>query len=119
MKKNIKILIVDDSLLVRKTLAEVFRSDDELEVIGEAIDPYMAVKELKKMAPDVITLDIEMPKMDGITFLKKLMSQHPIPVVVISTLTQKGTREAAYSLRIRSGGCSCQTKNKYKGRASG
>lgn len=98
MSKKIKILIVDDSILVRKTLAEVFSSDEELEVIGEAIDPYMAVQELRKMAPDVITLDIEMPKMDGITFLKKLMSQHPIPVVVISTLTQKGTREALTAL---------------------
>ena len=98
MSKRIKILIVDDSLLVRKSLAEVFSSDDELEVIGEAIDPYMAAQELRKMAPDVITLDIEMPKMDGITFLKKLMSQHPIPVVVISTLTQKGTREALTAL---------------------
>ena len=98
MSKKIKILIVDDSLLVRKSLAEVFASDDELEVIGEAIDPYMAAQELRKMAPDVITLDIEMPKMDGITFLKKLMSQHPVPVVVISTLTQKGTREALAAL---------------------
>lgn len=98
MSKKIKILIVDDSLLVRKSLAEVFASDDELEVIGEAIDPYMAAQELRKMAPDVITLDIEMPKMDGITFLKKLMSQHPIPVVVISTLTQKGTQEALTAL---------------------
>ncbi|MEQ9403818.1 MAG: chemotaxis response regulator protein-glutamate methylesterase [Cyclobacteriaceae bacterium] len=98
MSKKIKILIVDDSLLVRKSLAKVFSEDDDLEVIGEAIDPYMAVKELKKMAPDVITLDIEMPKMDGITFLKKLMSQHPIPVVVISTLTQKGTNAALKAL---------------------
>lgn len=98
MSKKIKILIVDDSLLVRKSLIEVFSADDELEVIGEAIDPYMAAKELKKMAPDVITLDIEMPKMDGITFLKKLMSQHPIPVVVISTLTQKGTNAALKAL---------------------
>lgn len=91
-------MIVDDSLLVRKTLSEVFASDDDLEVIGEASDPYMAAQELRKMAPDVITLDIEMPKMDGITFLKKLMSQHPIPVVVISTLTQKGTIEALKAL---------------------
>jgi len=98
LSKKIKILIVDDSLLVRKSLAEVFASDDELEVIGEAIDPYMAAQELRKMAPDVITLDIEMPKMDGITFLRKLMSQHPIPVVVISTLTQKGTQEALTAL---------------------
>lgn len=98
MTKKIKILIVDDSLLVRKSLLQVFTEDDELEVIGEAVDPYMAVKELKKMAPDVITLDIEMPKMDGITFLKKLMTQHPIPVVVISTLTQKGTNAALKAL---------------------
>ncbi len=98
MSKKIKILVVDDSALVRKSLVQVFEQDEELEVIGEAIDPYMAVKELRKMAPDVITLDIEMPKMDGITFLKKLMSQHPIPVVVISTLTQKGTTAAIKAL---------------------
>ncbi len=98
MSKPIKILIVDDSLVVRKALTEVFSVDEELEVIGEAIDPYMAAQELRKMAPDVITLDIEMPKMDGITFLKKLMSQHPIPVVVISTLTEKGTTEALKAL---------------------
>ncbi|MEM6831828.1 MAG: response regulator, partial [Bacteroidota bacterium] len=98
MKKRIKILIVDDSLVVRTSLKEVFSVDDELEVIGEAIDPYMAAQELRKMAPDVITLDIEMPKMDGITFLRKLMSQHPIPVVVISTLTEKGTTAALRAL---------------------
>ena len=98
MSKKIKILIVDDSTLVRKSLSQVFAEDEELQVIGEAVDPYQAAKELKKMAPDVITLDIEMPKMDGITFLKKLMSQHPIPVVVISTLTQKGTTTAIKAL---------------------
>jgi two-component system chemotaxis response regulator CheB len=98
LSKKVKILIVDDSLLVRKSLIEVFSTDDELEVIAEAGDPYMAAQELRKCVPDVITLDIEMPKMDGITFLKKLMSQHPIPVIVISTLTQKGTREALTAL---------------------
>ena len=87
-------MIVDDSALVRQAFREVFSSDMDLEVIGSANDPYMAVTELKKNVPDVITLDIEMPRMNGITFLKKLMLQHPIPVVVISTLTQAGTLTA-------------------------
>ena len=98
MTKPIKILIVDDSLVMRKFLTEIFSEDEELEVVSEASDPYMAVQKLRTVVPDVITLDIEMPKMDGITFLKKLMSQHPIPVVVISSLTEKGTREALKAL---------------------
>ena len=98
MGKVYKILIVDDSLLVRQALQDVFATDPELEVVGVASDPYVAAQELKKSVPDVITLDIEMPKMNGITFLKKLMQQHPIPVVIISTLTQKGSKGAVKAL---------------------
>lgn len=96
--KRIKVLIIDDSALVRKTLTSIFLSDKNIEVIGNASDPFAAVKQLKEQKPDVITLDIEMPKMDGITFLQKLMSQHPIPVVVISTLTERGTSTALKAL---------------------
>lgn len=87
---KIKIMIIDDSLLARESLKKAFSTDDELEVIATANDPYEAVRELRKHVPDVITLDLHMPKMDGLTFLKKLMQQHPIPVVVISSLTQSG-----------------------------
>ncbi len=98
MERKIKVLIVDDSALVRKTLEGIFSSTEDIEVMATAADPYIAVQKLKMEAPDVITLDIEMPKMDGLTFLKKLMHQHPIPVVVISTLTQKGTVTAIKAL---------------------
>ncbi len=96
--KKIKVLIVDDSALVRQTLESILSSDPMIEIVGVAADPYIAVIKIKECTPDVITLDIEMPRMDGLTFLKKLMSQHPIPVVIISTLTEKGTDSALLAL---------------------
>jgi len=98
VNKKIRVLIVDDSAIVRQSLTEILNSDPELEVVATAADPYMAVEQIKNMVPDVITLDVEMPKMDGITFLKKIMSQHPIPVIIISTLTSKGTETALSAL---------------------
>ncbi len=95
---KIKVLVVDDSALVRQTLVSILESDPNIEVVGVASDPYIAVERIKEVVPDVITLDIEMPRMDGLTFLKKLMSQHPIPVIVISTLTEKGTDSALLAL---------------------
>lgn len=95
---KVKTLIIDDSALVRQTLTSILESDRQIEVTGSASDPYIAVKKIKENLPDVITLDIEMPKMDGLTFLKKLMSQHPIPVLVISTLTERGTATAIEAL---------------------
>lgn len=86
----IKVLIVDDSALIRKVLREIFSTDPAIEVVGTAADPLIARDKIKSLNPDVITLDIEMPKMDGITFLKNLMRLRPMPVVMISTLTQKG-----------------------------
>jgi two-component system, chemotaxis family, protein-glutamate methylesterase/glutaminase len=86
MGKNIKVLIVDDSAMVRDILSEILSSDPEIEVIGTAADPYLAAHKMREVAPDVITLDVEMPRMDGITFLQKIMSQHPIPVVICSSL---------------------------------
>ncbi|MFZ5941666.1 MAG: protein-glutamate methylesterase/protein-glutamine glutaminase [Bacteroidota bacterium] len=94
MAKKIKVLIVDDSAVVRRTLSEIFGSDPELEVMDTAVDPYFAAQKIQSEVPDVITLDIEMPRMDGLTFLKKIMSQHPIPVVIISSLTEEGTKTA-------------------------
>ncbi|UZP68468.1 chemotaxis response regulator protein-glutamate methylesterase [Desulfovibrio mangrovi] len=90
MPQRIKVLIVDDSALVRQTLADIFSADPELEVVGTASDPFVAAKRLENVVPDVITLDVEMPRMDGITFLKKIMTQHPIPVVICSAVTEKG-----------------------------
>jgi two-component system, chemotaxis family, protein-glutamate methylesterase/glutaminase len=98
MKKTIKVLIIDDSALVRQTLTEIISSDDTLEVIGTAADPYFAAQKIKTIIPDVITLDIEMPRMDGLTFLKSLMAQYPIPVVIISSLTQQGSQLALRAL---------------------
>lgn len=95
----IKVLIVDDSALIRQTLSSILQSDPDIEVIAMASDPYEAVKEIRKQAPDVITLDIEMPGMDGLTFLKKIMNQHPIPVVMISSLTTQGSSSAIKALQ--------------------
>ena len=86
MRKKIKVLIIDDSAIVRQTLTEILSSDRNIEVIGTASDPYIAAKKMRDKAPDVITLDVEMPRMDGVTFLQKIMNQHPIPVVICSGL---------------------------------
>ena len=86
----IKTLIVDDSALVRKLLTEMLSRDREIEVVGTAADPYAAREKIKQLNPDVITLDVEMPRMDGITFLENLMRLRPMPVVMVSSLTQHG-----------------------------
>ncbi len=91
-------LIVDDSAFVRQMLKELLDADPEIEVTGVAGDPYAAVDRIKKQLPDVIMLDIEMPRMDGLTFLDRLMSQHPIPVVVCSTLAENGSDVALTAL---------------------
>ena len=91
MKKYINVLIVDDAPIVRDVLTRILNSDSQINVLAAVGDPYQAAKVIKKHIPDVITLDIEMPRMDGLTFLKKIMEQRPIPVVVISSLTDKGT----------------------------
>jgi len=86
--QRIRVLIVDDSAVVRQTLSEVLSSDPEIEVMGTAGDPFAAAERIAEQVPDVITLDIEMPRMDGLTFLQKIMSQHPIPVVICSSLAE-------------------------------
>src|SRR6188768_1400242 len=100
MKKSIKVLVIDDSALVRQTLTEIINSDSQLEVVGTAADPFFAAQKIKSAIPDVITLDIEMPRMDGLTFLKTLMAQYPIPVVIISSLTQNGSQLALRALDL-------------------
>ncbi|PCI62253.1 MAG: chemotaxis response regulator protein-glutamate methylesterase [Kordiimonadales bacterium] len=98
--KKIKVLIVDDSALIRQILTAVFDSDPEMELVGTAEDPLVARKMIKKLNPDVITLDIEMPKMDGLSFLEKLMQLRPMPVVMISSLTQRGTAQTLRALEL-------------------
>lgn len=88
---KLKVLVVDDSALVRQVMVSILESDPQIEVVGSAPDPFVAAKRMESVIPDVITLDIEMPRMDGLTFLRKIMSQHPIPVVICSTLAGKGT----------------------------
>lgn len=88
--KKIRVLIVDDSLIMRQVLRKSFTSDTEIEVVGSAPDPYIARDMIVALRPDVITLDIEMPRMDGMTFLRKLMKSFPLPVVVVSAHTAKG-----------------------------
>jgi two-component system, chemotaxis family, protein-glutamate methylesterase/glutaminase len=92
MKKKIKVLIVDDSALVRQTLSGIFNLDPDIEVTGTAADPIFAAKKITRERPDVITLDLEMPRMNGLTFLKKLMAVNPIPVVVISGLSGEASK---------------------------
>ncbi len=98
IRKKIRVLIVDDSAVVRQTLAAILESDPGIEVMDTAMDPFFAAKIILNEVPDVITLDIEMPRMDGLTFLRKIMRQHPIPVVVISSLTSAGTMTALKAL---------------------
>ena len=82
LEAPVRVLIVDDSAVVRQVLSEILGRDRGIEVVGTATDPIVARDKIKRLNPDVITLDVEMPRMDGITFLRKLMAQHPVPVVM-------------------------------------
>jgi len=92
--RKLRVLVVDDSALVRKAISDALGRDPEIEVVGTACDPYVAREKILRLHPDVLTLDMEMPRMDGLTFLKILMAQHPLPVVVVSSLTQAGSQLA-------------------------
>jgi len=94
----IKVLVVDDSALVRKVLTEELSRHKDIEVVGGAIDPYVARDKIVRLKPDVITLDIEMPRMDGLSFLSKLMKFYPMPVVVVSSLTPRDSQNAIRAL---------------------
>ncbi|MFO7985850.1 MAG: chemotaxis response regulator protein-glutamate methylesterase [Desulfatiglandaceae bacterium] len=100
MKKKIRVLIVDDSAIVRRVLTESLSNEPGIEVVGTAPDPYVARDKIVKLKPDVLTLDIEMPRMDGLTFLKKLMRFYPLPVIIVSSLTPKGGRVAMEALSL-------------------
>jgi two-component system, chemotaxis family, protein-glutamate methylesterase/glutaminase len=96
--RRTRVLVVDDSAVVRNMLCRELAKDPAIEVVGSAPDPYLARDKIVELNPDVITLDVEMPRMDGLTFLRRLMEHHPLPVIVVSSLTAKGTRTAVEAL---------------------
>jgi two-component system, chemotaxis family, protein-glutamate methylesterase/glutaminase len=98
-RRRIRVLVVDDSAVVRRILSDVISAEPDLEVAGTAPDPYVARDRILELQPDVVTLDIEMPRMDGLTFLGKLMHYRPVPVIVISSLGQRGSEAAIEALR--------------------
>ncbi len=98
MQKKIRVLVVDDSAMIRNILADGLQKDPTIEVVGKAADPYIARDKIVELKPDVITLDVEMPRMDGLEFLKKLMAQFPLPVIMVSALTERGKRITLESL---------------------
>lgn len=98
--RKIRVLIVDDSAVIRKVVSEALANDPEIEVVGTALDPYIARDKIMQLKPDVLTLDIEMPRMDGLTFLRILMRERPMPVIVMSSLTAEGSAYALEALRL-------------------
>src|SRR5437899_2199229 len=94
-----RVLIVDDSAIVRKILSDTISAEPDMEVVGTAPDPFIARDKILALHPDVLTLDVEMPRMDGLTFLKKLMVYHPLPVVVISSLCRSSCEVSLEALR--------------------
>ena len=100
MSKRIKVLVVDDSALVRSILSDVLARDPEIEVVGTASDAHIAREKIKRLNPDVLTLDVEMPKMDGLTFLHNLMRLRPMPVVMVSTMTERGAETTLDALAM-------------------
>ena len=110
--KKIRVLIVDDSASVRETLSSIINANDDLEVMATASDPFVAAQRIQKEIPDVIILDVEMPRMDGITFLRKIMAQRPIPCVLCSSLLDEGSD----ALVQRAGGWRAGSDSKAAGR---
>ena len=99
-RKKISVLVVDDSSIVRKLVTESLSSDPGIEVVGTAVDPFMARDKIKELQPDVLTLDIEMPRMDGLTFLQLIMEHRPMPVIIMSSHTPRSSRAALEALRL-------------------
>lgn len=99
-RRSIKVLVVDDSALMRQMLSSVLESDPSLEVVGAAPDPLVARQMIKDLNPDVITLDVEMPRMDGLAFLEKLMTLRPMPVIMVSSMTRRGTEITMRALEL-------------------
>ncbi len=109
----IRVLIVDDSAIVRKILTDELSKFDGIEVIGTAIDPYAARAKIVNLRPDVVTLDVEMPRMDGLTFLSKLMKHYPVPVVIVSSLTPKNSEAALHALSLGAIEVICKPGTQY------
>lgn len=109
----IKVLIVDDSAIVRKVLSEELSRYSDIEIVGTAIDPYVARDKIVALKPDVITLDIEMPRMDGLSFLAKLMKHYPMPVIVLSSLTPKNSEMALKALDLGAVEVICKPGSAY------
>lgn len=109
----IKVLVVDDSALVRKLLTEELNKQKDIEVVGTAMNPYIARDKIVKLKPDVLTLDLEMPRMDGLSFLAKLMKHFPMPVVVVSSLTPKNSQNALNALRLGAVEVICKPGSAY------
>lgn len=109
----VKVLVVDDSALVRKVLSDELARDPEISVVGSAPDPYVARDKILSLAPDVLTLDIEMPRMDGLSFLRKLMKHKPMPVIVVSSLTPKGSEMAMDALALGAVDVLCKPGEAY------
>jgi len=97
---KIRVLIIDDSALMRLLLTELLSQDPDIQVVGTAQDPYVAREKIKALNPDVLTLDVEMPRMDGLTFLEKLMAGHPMPVIMVSSLTEQGCQTTLRALEL-------------------
>ena len=98
--RKIRVLVIDDSAVIRKVVSEALNVDPEIEVVGTAMDPYIARDKIMQLKPDVLTLDIEMPRMDGLTFLKIIMEERPLPVIIMSSLTKTGSHHAMEALRL-------------------
>ncbi len=109
----IKVLVVDDSALVRKLLTEELNKQKDIQVVGTAMNPYIARDKIVKLRPDVITLDLEMPRMDGLSFLSKLMKHFPLPVVVVSSLTPKNSQNAINALQLGAVEVICKPGSAY------
>lgn len=109
----IKVLVVDDSALVRKLLTKELNKQSDIEVVGTALNPYVAREKIAKLKPDVLTLDLEMPRMDGLSFLSKLMKHYPMPVVVVSSLTPKNSDNALTALRLGAVDVICKPGSAY------
>ena len=97
---KIKVLIIDDSALVRRVMTDILSADSMIEVVGTAPDAQIATRQIRKLEPDVLTLDIMMPGMNGLEYLERLMKSHPMPVVMVSSLTQKGAPDALKALEL-------------------
>lgn len=109
---KIRVLVIDDSALIRKMLTEILDSRDDIEVVGTAADPFIAREKIKQLSPDVLTLDIEMPKMTGLQFLQNLMRLRPMPVIMVSTLTERGAPETLEALELGAVDYICKPKAK-------